>query len=140
MKKLSKSQNRSSRPNFLDEFAAELDIFDSSLNIPAWTFDYRDDLIRKICPELKKICRWLRSLGLTFKIKWPVEIDGRWKFADVFFPRQRAVLILANPMSNLRPMGLDSYRAEFFKDRYRVIEVETLAELESKMLAKKRAR
>lgn len=64
--------------------------------------------------------------------------DGRLILLSI--PRQRAVLILANPMSNLRPMGLDSYRAEFFKDRYRVIEVETLAELESKMLAKKRAR
>lgn len=137
MKKSSKSPKNSQiqprRTEFWEEFAAELDIFDSTMAIPSWTFDYRDDLIRKISPELKKPCRWLKSLGLTFKIKWPVEIDGKWKFADVFFPKQRTVLILANSLSNFRPMGLDSYRAEFFKDRFRVVEVETLDELKRKM-------
>lgn len=73
--------------SFCEEFATELDIFDSTLSIPAWTFDYRDYLICKISPELRKICRKLKTLGLNFKIKWPVEIDGKWKFADVFFPR-----------------------------------------------------
>ena len=102
-----KSEIRPRKPQFWEEFAAELDIFDSSLDIPAWTFDYRDDLIRKIGPELKKICRKLKSLGLNFKIKWPVEIDGKWKFADVFF-----------------------------RDRFRIVEVETLAELERKMSIK----
>lgn len=140
MKKSSKTQkipkNRSQKPEFWEEFAAELDIFDSTLGLPAWTFDYRDDLIRKISPELKKICRRLKDMGLYFKIKWPVEIDGKWKFADVFFPRQRTVLIMGNPMNDFRPCCMLSDRAEFFRDRYRVVEVETLAELERKMRIK----
>lgn len=123
---------------FLAEFSSELDIFDSSLDIPAWTFDYRDDLIRKISPELKKICRALKDLGLSFKIKWPVEIDGKWKFADVFFPRQRTVLMVTNAIAvSGRPYWMLSDRAEFFRDRYRVIEVETLAELQRKMERKR---
>lgn len=133
-----KRVKKSTRPRFWEEFAAELDIFDSTLGLPAWTFDYRDDLIRKISPELKKICRRLKDMGLYFKIKWPVEIDGRWKFADVFFPRQRTVLIMGNPMNDFRPSCMLSDRAEFFRDRYRVVEVETLAELERKMQIKAR--
>lgn len=122
---------------FLSDFAAELDIFDSTLNIPAWTFDYRDDLIRKISPELRKICRRLKSLGLNFKIKWPIEIDGKWKFADVYFPRQRTVLMVTNAIAlGTRPHWVLSDRAEFFRDRFRVVEVETLEELEHKMAMK----
>lgn len=132
-----KSKIRPQKSQFWEVFAAELDIFDSTLNIPAWTFDYRDDLIRKISPELKKICCRLKEIGLSFKIKWPVEIDGKWKFADVFFPKQRTVLMVTNAMAvSGRPHWMLSDRAEFFKDRFRVVEVETLAELERKMQLK----
>lgn len=92
---------------FLADLATKLDIFDSTQSLSQWAFGYRDDLIRKIGPELKKFCRKLKSLGLNFKIKWPVEIDGKWKFADVFF-----------------------------RDRFRIVEVETLTELERKMSIK----
>lgn len=126
-KKRKYKEKKNNFARFCEDFAAELDIFDSTLNIPAWTFDYRDDLIRKISPELRKICWKLKSLGLTFKIKWPVEIDGKWKFADVFFPKQRTVLMVTNAMSvGCRPHWMLSDRAEFFRDRFRVVEVETL--------------
>lgn len=138
-KKRKYKEKKNSITSFCEEFAAELDIFDSTLNVPAWTFDYRDDLICKIGPELRKICRKLKSLGLNFKIKWPVEIDGRWKFADVFFPKQRTVLMVTNAMAlSCRPHWMLSDRAEFFRDRFRVVEVETLAELERKMESKAR--
>lgn len=120
--------------SFFEEFAAEIDLFDSNLDIPQWTFDYRDSLIRKISPELRKICCFLKSLGLKFKIKWPVEINGSWKFADVFFPRQRTVLMITNAMAlGCRPHWMLSDRAEFFSGHFRVIEVETLDELKRKM-------
>ena len=136
-KKRKYKEKKNSLTSFCEEFAVELDIFDSTLNVPAWTFDYRDDLIRKIGPELKKICRKLKTLGLNSKIKWPVEIDGRWKFADVFFPGQRTVLMVTNAMAiGCRPHWMLSDRAEFFRDRFRVVEVETLAELERKMQLK----
>lgn len=133
-KKRNQKEKKTKNGAFFADFAAELDIFDSPLNIPAWTFDYRDDLIRKISPELRKICHALKALGLNFKIKWPVEIDGKWKFADVYFPRQRTVLIVVHPMELAgRPHWMMSDRAEFFKDRFRVIEVESLDELKRKM-------
>lgn len=132
-----KSPKMSKLDLFLADLATELDIFDSTQSLPQWAFGYRDDLIRKIGPELKKICRKLKSLGLNFKIKWPVEIDGKWKFADVFFPKQRTVLMVTNAMAvGCRPHWMLSDRAEFFRDRFRVVEVETLAELERKMSIK----
>lgn len=116
------------------EFACELDIFDSPVRFPAWVYGYREELLGKLSPELRKICRRLKSLDLGFKIKWPVEIGGQWKFADVFFPRQRTVLMVTNAMAVAgRPHWMLSDRAEFFKGRYRVVEVETLPELEFKM-------
>lgn len=136
-KKRKLKEKKNSLTSFCEEFAVELDIFDSTHDVPAWTFDYRDDLIRKIGPELKKICRCLKSLGLSFKIKWPVEIDGKWKFADIFFPKQRTVLMVTNAMAmGCRPHWMLSDRAEFFRDRFRVVEVETLAELERKLQLK----
>lgn len=123
---------------FCVDFATEIDFFDSKLGVPQWVFDYRDDLLRKISPELRRICYVLKQLGLTFKIKWPVEIDGKWKFADVLFPRQHTVLTVVNPMElSGRPHWMLSDRSEFFKDRYRVVEVETLEELQRKMDAKR---
>lgn len=138
-KKRKYKEKKNSMSSFCEEFAAEIDIFDSTFGIPAWTFDYRDDLIGKISPELRKICRKLKSLGLSFKIKWPVEIDGKWKFADVYFPRQRTVLMVTNAMAiGFRPHWMLSDRAEFFRDRFRVVEVETLEELERKIQLKAR--
>lgn len=123
---------------FCIDFAAEIDLFDSNLGVPHWVFDYRDDNLRKISPELRRICYALKQLGLNFKIKWPIEVDGKWKFADVFFPKQRTVLMLTNAMAVAgRPHWMLSDRAEFFKDHFRVVEVETLAELEYKMQLKK---
>lgn len=121
---------------FCIDFAAELDLFDSDLGVPAWVFDYRDGQIRKTSREIRRIACKLREMGLRFKIKWPIEINGSWKFADFFFPRQKTVIIVSSMATNFRPMGLDSDRAEFFKERYRVVEIETYEDLQRKMRIK----
>lgn len=126
-------KTKSNRTDFYSEFDAELDIFDSTLGVPAWAFDYRESMIRKLTAETKRICRFVKSLGLRFKIKWPVEINGSWKYADLYFPKQRTVIVINNPMNDFRPCCMRSERAEFFKDRFRVIEIETLADLKRKM-------
>lgn len=130
-KKRNYSKEKTTRlERFCLDFAAELDLFDSDMAVPDWVFGYRDKLIGKLGPELCKICLALKSRGLRFKIKWPVEIDGKWKFADVYFPRQKTVLMVTNAraMAGLPNWSL-SNRAMFFHGRYRVVEVETLDEL-----------
>lgn len=80
-----KAKNNRVKAGFYEEFAIELDIFDSTLNIPGWYFGKREDMIRKLTAETKRICRFVKSLGLEFKIKWPIEINGSWKYADLYF-------------------------------------------------------
>ena len=119
---------------FCADFAPEIDMLDSTFAFPGWVFNYRDDLLRKISPELRRICYALKQNGAEFKIKWPVEIDGKWKFADVLLPQQRIVVIVINPMELAsKPHWMLSDRSEFFKRRYHVIEVENLEELQYKM-------
>lgn len=126
---------------FCEDFSYELDIFDSWLEIPDWVFSLRETQILKISPAMRKICRRLKEIGLDFKIKWPVEIDGKWKFADVLFPRQRTVLIVTNAMALLgRPHWMLSDRAEMFRSLFRVVEVETLADLDRKIRLKAKER
>ena len=116
------------------DFAAEIDLFDSMETFPGWILNYRDDLLRKISPELRRICYALKQIGQPFKIKWPVKIDGKWKFADILLPQQRTVVIVVNPMELAsKPHWMLSERSEFFKRRYHVIEVENLEELQHKM-------
>lgn len=136
MGKRQRTKRVSVMEQFILDFAEELDIMQSSMPFPDWAFCYRDDHIRKLTPETRKIARWLKDLGLRFKMKWPIEIDGKWKYADFYFPRQRTVIVVANPMRNFGPAGLDGERARFFRDRFRVIEIETLADLERKMRMK----
>lgn len=133
MKKRSKGGRISVMEQFIMDFASELDIMQAAMPFPDWVFCYRDDHIRKLSPEFRRIAKWLRGMGLRFKMKWPVEIDGKWKYADFFFPRQQTVIIVANPMDNFSPVGISGERARFFSDRFRVIEIETLADLERKM-------
>ena len=136
MKKRQKTKRVSVMEQFIIDFASELDIMQSAMSFPSWVFDYRDDHIRKLSPEIRKIAKWLREMGLRFKMKWPIEIDGKWKFADFFFPKHKTVIIVANPMENFSPIGISGERARFFHDRFRVIEIETLEDLERKMRMK----
>lgn len=117
-------------PRFTEEMRNELNMSGSALHFPDWVYIVRESQIRKLTSNAKKICRYVKSLGYDFKIKWPIVIDGKWKFADIYFPRQRTVLLFANPMGNLRPCGLPSYRAEFFCGNYRVVEVEDVSDVE----------
>lgn len=122
---------------FITDFATELDIFSSETPFPNWVFDFREGQIRKIAPDLRKICRTLKDCGLEFRIKWPIEIGGQWKFADIYFPRQRTVLMLTNEMALIgRPHWMLSDRAAFFSREYRVVEVESHRQLLHRMKLK----
>lgn len=131
---------KSSKLDFYTEFAAELDIFGSAVSIPDFHFNSREQLITRIAPAKRKIAKFLKELGLRFKILWPIEINGKWKFADFYFPKQRTVIIVTNAMNDYRPCGLPSERAEFFQKRYRVVEVENVRELRCKIERKQKSR
>lgn len=133
------TQNRPKKVDFFQNFAAELDIFDTSQTFPGWMFEVREAQLRKISPELRRVSCYLRELGLTFKIKWPIEVCGKWKFADIYFPGKRTVVTLTNAMALMgRPHWMMSDKGEFFaRGGYRVVEIENVAELERKVANKR---
>lgn len=136
------TQNRPKKADFFDNFAAELDIFDTEQTFPSWMFEVREEQLRKISPELRRVSYYLRELGLTFKIKWPIEVCGKWKFADIYFPGKRTVVTLTNAMALIgRPHWMMSDKGEFFaRGGYRVVEIENVAELERKVINKREAK
>ncbi len=107
---------------FWDDFADELDLRTCAVSFPDWIYSIREEQLYKISPKLIKFCRLLKYHGLSFKIKYPIERDGKWKFADVYIPSARAVV---NYVYNCRPFGLPTARSEFFRLRYRVFEIES---------------
>jgi len=116
--------NRPTKNDFFADFAAETDIFTAENAFPDWVYDFREDLISKLSPSMKKVCRNLKDLKVGFKIKYPVEIFGKWKFADVYIPSKKTVImVLSSYKHNYSPCNVLPERAEFFKDKFRVIDL-----------------
>lgn len=56
-----------------------------------------------------------------FEVLYPVCIFGKWKFADVYIPRHKTVVMVTTyPHS----AGWLTQRASFFKDRFKVHELD----------------
>lgn len=119
-----RTTNRKSKNDFFTEFAVETDIFTEENSFPDWIYDFREDLLTKLSPSMKKVCRNLKNLEVGFKIKYPVEIFGKWKFADIYIPKKKTVIIVTSSFKHQHhPCNVLPERAEFFKDRFRVIDL-----------------
>lgn len=122
--KKSKYSNRNDKNSFFTEFAVETDILTAENSFPDWIYDFREELLTKLSPSMKKVCRNLKNLEVGFKIKYPVEIFGKWKFADIYIPKKKTVIIVTSSFKHQHhPCNVLPERAEFFKDRFRVIDL-----------------
>lgn len=126
----------SSRITIYEEFCVEMDLFSTEQTFPDWIFDFRENHLSKVSNKLIKFCRKLKQNGIEFKILYPMEIYGKWKFADVYIPSKRTV-VMVNTLPH--SPGYLSQRASFFLDRCKVYELdgmeseEKLDELISKL-------
>lgn len=112
---------RKSKISVFEEFCQEMDLFSENQPFSDWIFDYREHHLSKISPKLIKFCRKLKSAKVEFKILFPMQIDGKWKFADVYIPnRQTVILVTTYPHST----GWLTQRARFFADRCKVYELD----------------
>ena len=93
VKKKSVRKGEGKREKFFIEFASEIDLYSDGSKYPEWVFEYREELLLKISPNLMKICSKLKDSGYDFKIKYPFLIDGKYKFADIYIPRKRTVIV-----------------------------------------------
>lgn len=132
-----KVEKLSAKEKFFVEFSEELDVFDSSVQIPDWLFRFREQQLDSINTKFRRICRFLKDTGVDFKIKWPMSgKDGKWKFADIYIPKTDTVVLVASFGSVFRPMGVFSDRGSFFMSLVRrVWEIEDVRDLDRKLAA-----
>lgn len=122
---------------FFEEFAPEIDILDCEKSFPEWIYDFREQNLHKIGRNFRLMCQILKEMRLGFKVKFPIEIDGKWKFADAYIPKFRLVVLLANEKEYIGlPCTSKSNRELFFEDRCRVVAVfpDELSKLRERIL------
>ena len=114
-------KTRKSKISVYEEFCQEMDLFSENQPFPDWIFDYREHRLSKISSKLIKFCRNLKSAKVEFKILYPMQINGKWKFADVYVPKRKTVvMVTTRPHS----VGWLTQRARFFADRCKVYELD----------------
>lgn len=109
------------RISIYEEFCQEMDLFSDNQPYPDWVFDFRENLLTKINSKTLNFCRKLKANNVDFKMVYPVLIFGKWKFADVYIPKRKTV-VMVNTMPH--PSGWLSARAKFFEDRFKVYELD----------------
>lgn len=120
MKKPRHKTTRIDRTSIYEEFCNEMDLF-SETDYPDWVFDFRENHLSKMSSKLIKFCRKLKAKGVEFRILYPMQIYGKWKFADVYIPSRKVVVMLNTAP---HPAGWLSERARFFQDRCKVYELD----------------
>ena len=112
------------KESFFVEFAEEIDLFCLETRFPEWIIQYREEILLKIGRNFRKICRELKDSGVKFYIKYPVEIDGKWKFADIYIPKGKTVVLLLSDKDLIgHPCNMRSDKERWFEDRFRVVGV-----------------
>ena len=99
----------------------EMDLFSDTQPYPDWVFDFREQHLSKISSKLIKFCRKLKAANVEFKILYPMQIFGKWKFADVYIPKHKVVVIVTTYPHSAAWL---TERARFFQDRCRVYELD----------------
>ena len=109
---------------FFAEYCNEVDIFDSQNHFPDWIYKFREQNLHKISKNFRLMCQILKDEGFEFKIKYPIENEGKWKFADVYLPKYNTVVLLMNEKDYIGlPCWSKSDRELFFEGKYSVIAV-----------------
>lgn len=104
-----------------DEFCIEMDLFSDNQPYPDWVFDFREEHLSKMSSKLINFCRKIKSAGVEFRILYPMNIFGKWKFADVYVPKHKTVVMVTTMP---HPAGWLTQRAQFFTDRCKVYELD----------------
>lgn len=114
--------NKSKRGvSIYEEFCQEMDLFSDNQPYPDWVFDFRENLLTKINSKTLKFCRKLKAVNVEFKILYPMQIFGKWKFADVYIPKRKTVVMVTTYPHSAAWL---TERARFFQDRCKVYELD----------------
>lgn len=102
------------RLKFREEFCDELDISDMGIECPEWVYEYRAPLLDKISKPLKQLARLLKDCGIRFKMKCPLGVEGRWRFADIYVPDKDMVIMITSRKDSIAPSLFMDEKTEFF--------------------------
>lgn len=114
-------KTRKNRISVHEDFGQEMDLFSNNQPFPDWIFDYREHHLSKISSKLIKFCRKLKSANVNFKILYPINIFGKWKFADIYIPK-RKIVVMVTTYPHLA--GWLTERARFFEEMFKVYELD----------------
>lgn len=109
------------RLSIYEEFSVEMDLFSLDTNFPDWIFDFREHHLSKINSKLVKFCRKLKENRVNFKILFPIQIHDKWKFADIYIPKKKTVIMVTTTPHS--PAYL-TQRANFFNEWFKVYELD----------------
>lgn len=79
---------------FFECFSQEIDISADKGRFPEWVYDFREKSLTRQGRTFLQLCHTLKDGGVKFKIKFPLQIDGKWKFADILIPQKHIVVML----------------------------------------------
>lgn len=108
------------RLRFRSDFSDELDIYDCGKTFPEWIYRFREPLLDKVSNPVKQLARLLKDAGVIFKIKWPLESEGQWKFADIYIPATDTVVTITSKSDWLAPTLFMDEKPEFFERDHKV--------------------
>ena len=121
-KKLNKKSKLTKKESFFSEFAREIDLFSVRVSFPEWVYEYREGVLGRIRKEFRVMCQYLKDAGLSFYIKYPIEIGGKWKFADVFIPSVGIVVLLLGEFEFIGlPCHSKTDREIWFSGKYKTV-------------------
>lgn len=121
-----KTAQESINEELFKDFAEEIALTSNREKFPEWVHDYREQSLTKQGRNFLQLCHVLKDGGVNFKVKFPLQIDGKWKFADILIPQSHIVILL---IQNHETIGLPCHsktdRELLFGDRFRTLAIHT---------------
>ena len=111
------------KSGFYEEFCEELDIFTDENKHPEWVYRFREDILSKLSPTVRRVSRTLHG-RVNFKIMYPVEINGKYKFADIYIPHLNTVIVCLSSHKEFGNICCKTpEKTNYFSEKFNVIEV-----------------
>lgn len=119
-----KRERRMSRLNkFYDDYATEIDIISDCKSFPEWIYKFREEILQRIPKSFMNLCETLKNHGVNYKIKYPILIDEKYKFADIYLTDYKIVIVCLNSQLEFsKPICSIPEKTKFFSKSYKVIE------------------
>lgn len=105
---------RYANDTFLLDYAEHVDILDMETAFPEWVYRFREGIVSKVSSPVRKLTKRLHEAHVRFKLKYPVEVGGQYKFADIYIPGRNIAVTFTTRKDHLEPSLFMDEKADFF--------------------------